>query len=282
MTAPGDLVGLADCKAWLGLASTADDAVIAGLITAVSQAISSDLGRTVQPATVTDVLDGTGAASVLLRQWPATRVISCIVDGCPLAATSAGGVPGVVLDLADPAPPGRAQRLTRRGGLFANGIGNVAITYRAGYEILGEAATVPTMAPLTVAAAAPYGAWASDSGVTGARGSYGVVAGTYTFTAVDAGATLQLAYGYVPADLARATIEWVADRYAARARIGQSAKTLGGQETASFIVKAMPDFVGPPSATLQTHSGLSRWKRISPAPSRARFVPRRRLCTRNS
>ena len=60
---------------------------------------------------------------------------------------------------------------------------------------------------------------------------------------MDAGANVTLSYGYVPADLARAALEWVADRYASRTRIGQSAKTLGGQETTSFVVKAMPDVV---------------------------------------
>ena len=150
-----------------------------------------------------------------------------------------------VLDGADVAPPGRPQRLNLRGGAFPRGIANIAITYRAGYEIIGEGAIVPPAAPFTIQAAAPFGAWALDTGVAGlpAGASYGAAAGLYTFSAQAAGASVSLAYGYVPFDIAQATIEWVADRYAARTRIGQSSKSLGGQETTSFIVKAMPDAV---------------------------------------
>jgi hypothetical protein len=102
---------------------------------------------------------------------------------------------------------------------------------------------VPGIAPFTVTAIAPYGAWMVDTGVAGTSASYSVANGIYTFAAAAAGATIALSYGYIPADLARATLEWVADRYVGRTRIGQSSKTLGGQETTSFVVKAMPDIV---------------------------------------
>ena len=82
-----------------------------------------------------------------------------------------------------------------------------------------------------------------------------VAAGVYTFAPDAAGAAITLSYGYVPADIARAAIEWVADRYAARSRIGQSSKTLGGQETTTFIVKAMPDVV---SRLLQPYRRVAR------------------------
>ncbi len=234
----GDLARLADCKAWLGLTSTADDAVLAALVAAVSQAILADLGRTLLPATVTEVFEG-GGASLPLRQWPATSVAGCIVNGTALPAAGTGWA-GYLLDPADPAPPGRAQRLTCRPAFPR---GTVAVTYRAGYEVVGEAAVVPAAAPYQVTALAPFGAFARDTGVDGAPGPYTVAAGVYSFTAAAAGATVGLSYGYVPADLSQAAVEWVADRYAARSRIGQSAKTLGSQETASFVVKAMPDVV---------------------------------------
>ena len=126
---------------------------------------------------------------------------------------------------------------------FPRGMQNVCVTYRAGYEVLAESSVVPGIAPFAVAALAPYGAWQGDTGVAGASTAYAATNGLYTFGAADAGATVALSYAYVPAALARAACEWVADRYAARTRIGQSAKTLGGQETTSFIVKAMPDVV---------------------------------------
>ena len=248
MTSSLDLASLVDCKAWLGITSASDDALLAGLITSVSQAIAADLGRGLFPATYTEALDGGDAATLPLRQWPVSGVSSCSVDGVPLAASAGPGRSGWVLDGAsssanNAAPPGTMQRLGLRGRVFPIGFGNVAVTYRAGYEILDEAATVPTTAPYVVTALAPFGAWMLDTGVSGAPGAYTVSGGVYTFTGAAAGSLVALSYGYVPADLARAAVEWVADRYAARTRIGQSAKTLGGQETASFIVKAMPDVV---------------------------------------
>ena len=238
------LASLADCKAWLGLATTTDDALLTTLIGDVSRAILADLGRAaVLPTTYVDTLDSSGGSAIPLRQWPVTRVLSCLVDGLPLAAAASPGKPGFVLEGADAAPPGTMQRLLYRGGVFPAGAQNVSVTYRAGYEILGEAAMVSAAAPYTVTAQAPYGAWQVDTGVTGAQVAYTVSAGVYTFGTADSGAAVALNYGYVPADLARATFEWVADRYAARTRIGQTAKTLGGQETASFVVKAMPDVV---------------------------------------
>ena len=40
-----------------------------------------------------------------------------------------------------------------------------------------------------------------------------------------------------------ACIEWVAERYRYRTRIGQSAQTVAGQMTASYSLKDMPDFI---------------------------------------
>jgi hypothetical protein len=244
MTSPNDLTSLADCKAWLGLTSGTDDALLGELVTAVSQAILADLGRpSILPTTYSETLDGGGETAVALRHWPVSRLLSCAIDGVAVPMSIAPGHPGLVLDGADSMPPGAIQRLAYRGGIFASGIQNITVAYRAGYEILGEAAVVPSVAPFTVAALAPYGAWRLDTGVTGLGAPYAAVAGSYACAAADAGTAIALSYGYVPADLAQAAVEWVADRYASRGRIGQSAKTLGGQETTSFLVKAMPDVV---------------------------------------
>ena len=254
MAAPTDLTSLSDCKAWLGLTSTGDDSVLASLITAISAAVLADLGRTVLPAIVTDTLRG-GFDSLPLRQWPVTSIVGVTVDGVALAAAPVPGVAGWWLDPPDPTPPASAQWLHSIAGCFPRGRRNIAVTYRAGYEVLGEAALVPAAAPYVVTAQAPFGAWCLDTGVLGSPGPYTVAAGIYTFTAASAGAAITLSYGYVPADLARACLEWVADRYAARSRIGVSAKTLGGQETASFVVKAMPDVV---SRLLQPYRRVGR------------------------
>jgi hypothetical protein len=70
-----------------------------------------------------------------------------------------------------------------------------------------------------------------------------VETGIYTFSAADAGAAVVLTYGYIPADLGFCCLDWAAELYSYRSRIGQRSKSLGGQETLSFIVKDVPDFV---------------------------------------
>ena len=256
MASPLDLTTLADCKAWLGLTSPTDDALLGALVSAISQAILADLGRpSILPGTVQETLDVAGGHAIALRHWPATQLLSCVIDGVPVLVSPGRGQGGVALEVADPTPPGGMQRLLSKGGPFPTGRQSLTVTYRAGYEISGEPVIVPDTAPYLVTAQAPYGAWRTDTGVVGASAPYTVAAGVYTFGAADAGASLTLSYGYVPSDLSRAACEWVADRYVARGRIGQSAKTLGGQETTSFIVKAMPDLV---SRLLQPYRRVAR------------------------
>ncbi len=240
MASPNDLTTLADCKTWLGVTTTADDGLLAALITALSRAILADLGRPgLLPATWSETVEGHGGGALVLRHWPVTRLLACTVG--EVSMTGAIGHGRITLEAAEQAPPGAPQAVLFRHGFAPRGA--VTVSYRAGYEVAAELASVPTAAPYTVSAQAPYGAWQVDTGVAGADAPYVVTGGTYTFAAADAGAAVTLSYGYVPADLARAACEWVADRYSTRSRIGQSAKTLGGQETASFIVKAMPDIV---------------------------------------
>jgi len=262
MASSFDLMTLSDLKAWLEVEGTQDDTLISLLISQVSRAILSFLDRpSILPTTYTDVIDGGNDTSVMLRYWPVSAIASCIIDGVSIPAApplvaGAAAQRGYILDSADTPPPGRMQRLSLRYGLFSRGLQNVIISYFAGYQVSGETAVVPAMAPFTIAAQAPYGAFASDGGVAYADGSpllsvgqnpsigqYSVTAGLYTFAAADAGANVALTYGYIPYDLALAAKEWAAERYAYHSRIGQASKSLGGQETVSFIVKDIPDFI---------------------------------------
>jgi hypothetical protein len=146
------------------------------------------------------------------------------------------------------------QRLSLLGGTFAAGFQNVSISYCAGYQVTDENGVVPSTAPFDLDVIAPFGDFASDVGVrdgNGARfskvvsdpgsGEYACSDGVYSFSSVDAGRSVQMSYGYVPADLGRSCIDWVADQYQYRTRIGQHTKSLGGQESVSYIVKDMPD-----------------------------------------
>jgi len=152
-------------------------------------------------------------------------------------------------------PPGSMQRLSLRGSLFCHGIQNVSISYFAGYQ-QSETLTIPQATPFSVTLKAPLGFFASDQGVKRVGGTaltrvdqqpdpgqYTVVSGRYSFNTAEAGAPVVITYGYVPMDIAMAAKEWAAERYSYHARIGQSSKSLGGQETVAFIVKDVPDFV---------------------------------------
>ena len=262
MSSPFDLVDLADLKAWLDLASPDGDALLGRLITQVSRATLGFLDRAnILPQQIVETRDGRNDTEIVLRQWPATALTSLVVDGVTIAPAPplvAGGPrqSGYVLEAAEAAPPGHMQRLALRGRFFTAGVQNVIVTYTAGYQVAAEAAVVPSAAPYEILAQEPYGDWASDAGVVYASGTplvavaanptagqYIVSAGAYTFSAADAGASVALAYGYVPADLCFAAMDWIAELYNYRTRIGQQSKSLGGQETTSFIVKNVPDFV---------------------------------------
>ncbi len=176
------------------------------------------------------------------------------------APTPVAGVacaPGYLLEPWDGLPPGRPQALDLFGGIYRPGRQNVLVGYSAGYAVTSESATVPAPpGPYNVTAAAPFGPWASNSGIvyaggtalTGmigvpAAGQYNVSNGVYSFAAADAGANVLISYGFIPAAINNACIEWVAERYRYRTRVGQSAQTVAGQMTSSYSLKDMPDFI---------------------------------------
>ncbi len=262
MASPYDLANLADLKTWLDIAGDDDDLLLSQLITQLSRAILNILDRPVIiPATYSETYDGGNELSIALRQWLINAILSCSINGVvvPQAPPLVEGVSyqfGYVLDDSDVAPPGRMQRLSLRRRRFSRGLQNVAVSYSAGYQITGESAVAPAGPPYTLSPLSPYGDWANDGGVTYADGDpltrvadnpavgqYSVSGGVYTFSGANSGAALSLTYGYVPADLAVCCLDWAAERYSYRSRIGQQSKSLGGQETMSFLVKNVPDFV---------------------------------------
>jgi hypothetical protein len=264
--AASDLAVLADVKTWLSGSSgigSSDDALLARLVTDVSGAIAAYLGRpSLTPRTFVERLDGDGKTRIFLRRYPVLQLSSLAIDNVAVvaAATPAAGGPclnGYLLEPWDGLPPGRLQSLDLFGTAFFRGRQNVVVSYTAGYAVTAESVRVPSApGPYTVAAAAPFGPWASDSGVTYASGSaltavtgtpaagqYNVASGVYTFAAADAGASVLVSYGFVPAAINNACIEWVAERYRYRTRVGQSAQTVQGQQTASYSLKDIPDFI---------------------------------------
>jgi hypothetical protein len=271
--AASDLATLADVKAWLAGSSgigSSDDALISRLITDVSGAITAYLSRpSLIARTLTERYDGGGKRRLYLRQFPVISIALLLVNdvAVPAAPQPQGGgswpQAGYLLDPWDGVPPGRIQALDLFGdwslgqsyNAFHPGRQNVVVTYTAGYQVSAEAATVPGT-PYEITMQAPYGPWASDGGVTYAAGGaltkisatpslgqYAVAAGVYTFAAADTGAGVLISYGFIPAAINNACIEWVAERYRYRTRIGQSAQTVQGQQTASYSLKDVPDFI---------------------------------------
>jgi hypothetical protein len=243
-----DLCTLADVKAWLGRSDTNSDAVVGALITRTSRQILSYLRRpAILPHAISEIRDGTGGYSLVLREWPALSVISLTVRDQTVPRAPSYCAAGFLFEPWDGVPPGRAQRLALNAFCFARGEQNVAITYSAGYQVSAEAQVVANGAATVIA---PYGSWASDGGVTyvdgtplvpvsvaPAAGQYQLAPdapGTYNFNAGDNGQAVLVTYGYVPADLADACIELVAERFKYGQRIGETSHSLGGNETVAF------------------------------------------------
>lgn len=253
-----DLTTLPDVKAWLGIGNTESDAILAPLVSAASRFVYGVINRpTILPRTITERYNGLGNLRLTLRTFPTTSIASLTIDGVSIPAAAAPGVGvcpnGYLLEQWDGTPPGGHQAVDLYGYAFGRGRQNVVITRADGYLVAGEAMTIPAD-PFKVTAAAPYGAWASDGGVTfangvplvpvaanPAEGQYVVAAGQYTFGGADTGKQVLASYGFIPSDLAQVCKELVAERYKYRDRIGQISKSLGGQETVSFSTKEMPD-----------------------------------------
>jgi hypothetical protein len=261
--AAGDLISLAAVKAWLSVQNTNDDTLLSRLISQVSRSITNITNRPgFLPANYTEVGNGIGGTRLMLRNWPVISVASVTIGGHAIPASSAliAGQTyqrGWILDPSDSNPADTMQAISLRGWEFWPGQQNVIVSYTAGYQITAEPQTVPAPpGPYTLSALAPLGDWGSDAGVTYANGTslvavtgapgpgqYAVTAGLYTFNIADAGAAVAPSYGYIPADLAEACMEIVAERYRYKDRIGVISKSIGGQEVASFSQKGMSDFV---------------------------------------
>jgi hypothetical protein len=251
-----DLCTLADVKLWLGRTDANSDAMLAALITRTGRQICSYLQRSsILPHTVTESRDGTGGNTMVLREWPVISVAALTIGTQTIQARAAVCAPGWVLEPWDGTPPGRAQTLSLSGYSFGNAAPGITraldtkIIYQAGYQVSSEPQIVANASAVVTA---PYGAWASDKGVSYADGTplaavtgppaigqYQLTPGqpgSYTFNTGDNGADILISYGFVPSDLADACIELVGERFKYAQRIGETSHSLGGNETVSFNI----------------------------------------------
>jgi hypothetical protein len=140
-----DLCQLTDVKAWLAIAAnqTTDDSLLSRLITSVSYDFLREIGRLdFTPAqTYTEVREGDGGASMVLRHWPLNQVTSVTVT-TPLTSPAMTVIPestddvmsGYWIDM--DLDPERRWELYLDGYTFTD-LAVVTVTYNAGY------ATVP-------------------------------------------------------------------------------------------------------------------------------------------
>lgn len=116
----GNLATLADVKSYLGLTVNTDDGLLGRLVSAASSWIKSFLNRDILTDSYTEVLDGTGTYKIMVDQYPITAVSLLVVDGHAVSGSDFVFRQSVI-------------SLTN-GAKFPRGIGNVVVSYTAGYE----------------------------------------------------------------------------------------------------------------------------------------------------
>lgn len=257
---PTQLATLEELKAWLKASGTnftdADNALLNALLMRASNLIFEYISNSdVVKRAVEEVRDGTNSIGLMLREWPVLSISSLSINGVAINAATGATDTGYILAAWRGTGAGQPQMLKLRNKTFYEGIANVSVSYVAGYVISGEQQTINSSHQVTASANA--GDWAASESVkfadTGealtkvasapAPSQYSVAAGVYTFNTVDDGRSVLLEYSYIPATLTQACVEWVSERYNYRTRIGQTSKSVGGQETVSFSIKDIPDFI---------------------------------------
>lgn len=252
------LTTLPNLKAWLKIdpANTENDPFLTRLIRAASAFCLSYMQRTAIGLTQYDeTYDGYGSEFMLLRQYPATSILSLSFAGSPVTPAVGDGVTSAYINgyvLESAAEKSAQQRLSLYGKRYPKGRALVKVSYKAGF-LTSDDNTIP---------GAPYqlttdNTWLADEGVIGPGAviwaavasnpgptQYSVdKTGLYTFNAADEDADITINYSYVPPDIEQAVWEMAGERYNYQDRIGVNSKTLGGQETVSFSTKDMSDYI---------------------------------------
>lgn len=131
------LTSLAQVKQYLGLSATTHDALLEGLIEAVSAQFNAFCGRKLMARDYSHLsesptydpdnalLSGSGYPELLLPQYPVISLTTMVVEGRSISASTGGGV-GWLLDSG-------AGVLSLIGMIFPRGGHNVGLVYRAGF-----------------------------------------------------------------------------------------------------------------------------------------------------
>lgn len=259
MSAGNQLTTLANVKQWLGIDSsdTEADPMLNRMVRVASAFVLNYLNRDSFDLTVySDVYDGYGNTWMMLRRGPVYRIHAVSFSGVPISRASGDGITspytgGWVLE-PEYSVQG-AQRLNFYGRATPRLRSSVYVQYSAGYVLIDEAHTVPAT-PFQITTDE---LWLADVSVINSTdqsvfdkvasnpgpGEYSVSGGVYTFNAADAGVPVLISYSYVPADVVQAATEIVGERYRYLDRIGQTSKSLGGQETVAFSKESLTEFI---------------------------------------
>lgn len=244
-----NLTTVARFNSWYNFpAGSADLPLIGSLIQSTSQDIMAYLARkTLLRTTFTEYYNGTGGASLLLRQWPVIEIATVNISGVPTYA-AAPPSNGFFTPPWDGFPPGEPGYVYLTGGAFVQGVQNVNVTYDAGYAVEDEAGTIPSTGAPQITTSQTFGMWAQDDGVVSAAGTvytkvtsapaageYSVdQQGVYTFNSANAGTAVLISYSYVPNTLVNCCNMMVSEQYSYRQRIGQTSQSVQGVTTISF------------------------------------------------
>lgn len=151
------LTTLADCKAYLGVTGTSEDAVLTELIVGIEETIAQASGRQRVPGrnpfesvAATEYYDGPGRPTLVLRRRPVTVVSAVKVDqagyyGQGPQAFPSGSAWTVGEHYAVPRLDASEQNggmLISLGGCWPLGTGNVLVTYTAGYATIPDDLTL--------------------------------------------------------------------------------------------------------------------------------------------
>jgi uncharacterized phiE125 gp8 family phage protein len=123
-----DLTTVAAVKAYAGVTGSADDALLASLVSAYSAYVQQWLNRNILTASYTRSFNGRDHTAQMLPQWPVQSVQSVTVDGI--------AIPARVL-ITDNGFNTDGMSVILQGYCFSKGRANVQIAWTAGY------ATVP-------------------------------------------------------------------------------------------------------------------------------------------
>lgn len=180
-----NLTYLATVKAYLGITTTASDAQLTRMITALSNMALAYMqrGNNLALTTYTETQSGVGNQQMMLRNWPAISVSAVLISnasygyggsmfgtsGLPsppqnIPAQTTFGSNGFALEAWDGALPGKPQNVNLNGYNYPRGNANIQFTYKAGYCVQNEDQTIPsTPGPYTVTPNVPNGPMSADN-----------------------------------------------------------------------------------------------------------------------